>query len=299
MFDFTGRTVIVTGSGAGMGREAAKLFAQLGARVVVNSLSDSAAGTLAEIEAAGGRAIFVQADVGTMAGCEAIVERTLAAFGGIDALVNAAGIVVDGSVETADMDDWDRSMNTNVKSVFMLSRLAMPHLRKAKGCIVNVASVVAVKGVKNRAIYSATKGAMLALSQSMAAEYVAEGIRINCVSPGTVLSPSLQGRIDRTADPAQALRNFVARQPMGRLGTSEEVAKAIVFAAAPDVGFMTGENLFVDGGMSIEKRTKASEISLWFFSLCPYSVTTPASTIFCRLIRMPSLACTQVRPPWK
>lgn len=232
MFDFHDMTVIVTGSGAGMGREAAKLFASYGANVVVNSRSASCESARQEIAEAGGCVISVQADVGTLTGCEQIIRETVDNFGCIDVLVNAAGIVVDGSVETADLDDWDRSMDTNVKSVFMLSRLAMPYLRKTKGSIVNVASVAALKGLKNRAIYSATKGAMIALSQSMAAEYVGEGIRVNCVSPGTVLSPSLQGRIDKTDDPAQAMKNFVARQPLGRLGESDEVAKAIVFAAA-------------------------------------------------------------------
>ena len=251
MFDFTGMTVIVTGSGAGMGREAAKLFAKYGANVVVNSLSDSAKGAQEEIVSAGGSAVFVQADVGQENDCRRLIDETVKAFGRIDVLVNAAGIVVDGSVETADMDDWDRSMNTNVKSVFMLSRFAMPYLRETKGSIVNVASVVAIKGVKNRAIYSATKGAMIALSQSMAAEHIADGVRVNCVSPGTVLSPSLQSRIDNTDDPAAALENFVARQPMGRLGTSEEVAKAIVFAAGQGIGFMSGANIVVDGGMTI------------------------------------------------
>lgn len=251
MFDFKNMTVIVTGSGAGMGREAAKLFAAYGANVVVNSRSKTCEDAREEIEAAGGSVLSVQADVGTMAGCEAIINKAVEKFGRIDVLVNAAGMVVDGSVETANIEDWDRSMDVNVKSVFLLSRLAMPYLRETKGSIVNVASVAAIKGLKNRAIYSATKGAMIALSQSMAAEYVSEGIRINCVSPGTVLSPSLQGRIDRTDDPVQAMQNFVSRQPLGRLGTSDEVAKAIVFAAAQGIGFMTGSNIVVDGGMTI------------------------------------------------
>ena len=251
MFDFKNMTVIVTGSGAGMGREAAKLFAAYGANVVVNSLSGSCYDAREEIAASGGSVIAVQADVGTMAGCEQIIHEAVDKFGRIDVLVNAAGIVVDGSVETANIDDWDRSMDVNVKSVFLLSRLALPYLRKTRGSIVNVASVVAIKGVKNRAIYSATKGALIALSQSMAAEYVSEGIRINCVSPGTVLSPSLQGRIDRTDDPEKTLQNFVARQPLGRLGESDEVAKAIVFAAGQGIGFMTGSNIVVDGGMTI------------------------------------------------
>lgn len=251
MFDFHGMTVIVTGSGAGMGREAAKLFAKYGADVVVNSLSDSAKGTQEEIVNAGGSAVFVQADVGRQADCRRLIDAAVETYGRIDVLVNAAGIVVDGSVETADMDDWDRSMDTNVKSVFMLSRFAMPYLKATRGSIVNVASVAALKGLKNRAIYSATKGAMIALSQSMAAEHIAEGVRVNCVSPGTVLSPSLQGRIDRTEDPQAALAGFVSRQPMGRLGTSEEVAKAIVFAAGQGIGFMSGANIVVDGGMTI------------------------------------------------
>lgn len=251
MFDFHGMTVIVTGSGAGMGREAAKLFAKYGADVVVNSLSDSAKGTQEEIVNAGGSAVFVQADVGRQADCRRLIDAAVETYGRIDVLVNAAGIVVDGSVETADMDDWDRSMDTNVKSVFMLSRFAMPYLKATRGSIVNVASVVALKGLKNRAIYSATKGAMIALSQSMAAEHIADGVRVNCVSPGTVLSPSLQGRIDRTDDPQAALEGFVSRQPMGRLGTSEEVAKAIVFAAGQGIGFMSGANIVVDGGMTI------------------------------------------------
>lgn len=251
MFDFKDMTVIVTGSGAGMGREAAKLFAAYGANVVVNSRTATCEEARAEIEAAGGSVLSVQADVGTMEGCRLIIDKTVEKFGGIDVLVNAAGMVVDGSVETANIEDWDRSMDVNVKSVFLLSRLAMPYLRKTKGSIVNVASVAALKGLKNRAIYSATKGAMIALSQSMAAEYVGEGIRVNCVSPGTVASPSLMGRVNKTEDPEAAMRNFVARQPLGRLGTSDEVAKAIVFAAGNGVGFMTGANIVVDGGMTI------------------------------------------------
>jgi len=251
MFDFKNMTVIVTGSGAGMGREAAKIFAAYGANVVVNSTSDTCEDARREIEAAGGSVMAVRADVGTMEGCQRIIDETIARFGRIDVLVNAAGIVVDGSVETAKIEDWDRSMDVNVKSVFLLSRLAMPYLRKAKGSIVNVASVVAIKGVKNRAIYSATKGAMIALSQSMAAEYVGEGIRINCVSPGTVLSPSLMGRVNKTDDPEAAMRNFEARQPTGKLGSCEDLGKAIVFAAAQGIDFLTGANIVVDGGMTI------------------------------------------------
>ena len=173
------------------------------------------------------------------------------AFGRIDILVNAAGVVVGGSVETVRLEDWDAVMNANARGVFLMCRFAMPYLRKTRGSIVNVASTVAIKGVKDRAAYSAAKGAVLALTRSMAAEYVGEGIRVNCVSPGTVCSPSFQRRVDAAPDPELAMRQFVARQPMGRLGTAAEAARAIVFAAGVDLEFMTGANIVVDGGMTV------------------------------------------------
>ena len=142
-------------------------------------------------------------------------------------------------------------MKVNVKSVYLTSRLAMPYLREKKGVIVNITSTVAIKGVPNRAVYSATKGAILSLSRSMAAEYIGEGIRVNCVCPGTVESASFKRRVAASPDPEQAMKDFVARQPMGRLGTPEELAEAILFAASPDVTFMTGANIVVDGGMTI------------------------------------------------
>lgn len=248
---YRNKTVIVTGSGAGMGQQAALLFAKSGANVVVNSRSDSGLATCEDIRRMGGTAIFVRADVGREEDCARIVHEAVKAFGGIDILVNAAGIVVGGSVETARVEDWDCSMDSNAKSVFLMSRLALPYLREAKGAIVNVASTVAIRGVKDRAIYSATKGAVLALSKSMAIEYAAEGIRVNCVSPGTVYSDSFQKRVDQSKDPQKALCQFIARQPAGRLGTAEEVARAIVFASGADVGFMTGANIVVDGGMTV------------------------------------------------
>ena len=251
MFCFKDKTVLITGSGAGMGRNAAVLFAQYGANVVVNSLSTSGQETCNQILHSGGTAYFFQGDVGKEEVCRALVQAAIDRFGRLDVLVNAAGIVVGGSVETASIEDWDRSMDCNVKSVFLLSRYAMPHLRKTKGCIVNVASTVAIKGVANRAIYSATKGAMIALSQSMAAEYVSDGIRVNCISPGTVDSPSFRQRVNQSPNPQKAMEGFVERQPMGRLGTCDEVAKAIVFASDSEISFMTGANIVVDGGMTI------------------------------------------------
>lgn len=249
--DFSGKTVIVTGAGAGMGKAAAIGFAKRGASLVVNSISDSAAKVCDELTAQGFSAVFVKADVSEAEGAKSLIEAAVKTYGGIDVLVNAAGVVANGSVEECDEETWDNSMKVNVKSVYLTSRLAMPYLRERKGVIVNITSTVAIKGVANRAVYSATKGAILSLSRSMAAEYIGEGIRVNCVCPGTVESASFKRRVAASPDPEQAMKDFVARQPMGRLGTPEELAEAILFAASPNVTFMTGANLVVDGGMTI------------------------------------------------
>lgn len=249
--NFENKTVIITGSGAGIGRAAAFEFAKLGAKLVLNSVSRSAEKVCEEILAAGGEAVFVQADVSTASGAQRLIEAAANTYHRIDVLANIAGIVPGGSVEQCEEEDWDTAMQVNAKSVYLTSRLALPYLRQTKGVIVNTTSTVAIKGVANRAAYSASKGAVLSLSRSMAAEYVSEGIRVNCVCPGTVISPSFMQRVNSSPDPEAAMKNFVARQPMGRLGTSEEVAKAVVFAADSDIGFMTGANIVVDGAMTL------------------------------------------------
>lgn len=242
---------MVTGSGAGIGRASALAFAENGAAVVVNSVSESAAKVCKEIRAAGGDALFVQADVATAEGAEKLIREAVTQYGRIDVLANIAGIVPEGSIEQCSEEEWDKAMTVNVKSVFLTCRAALPALRATRGVVVNITSTVAIKGVTNRAVYSATKGAVLSLSKSMAAEYVSEGIRVNCVCPGTVLTPSLRGRINRTGDPETTMKNYISRQPMGRLGKPEEIAQAVLFAADPAVTFMTGANLVVDGAMTL------------------------------------------------
>lgn len=248
---FEGKTVVVTGAGAGMGKAAARLFAQQGAKVVVNSLSNSGERVCEELFEFGGDTLFVKGDVSDAQDAERLIRMCIEHFGGIDVLVNAAGIVPGGSVEDCDEETWDKAMKTNVKSVYLVSKNALPHLKRSKGVIVNISSTVAIKGVANRAVYSATKGAVLSLSKSMAAEYIRQGVRVNCVCPGTVESESFRARVAASPDPEKAMRDFVERQPMGRLGTPEELAEAIVFAASPKVGFMTGAQIVVDGGMTL------------------------------------------------
>ena len=248
---FQDKAVLITGSGAGIGRETALRFARQGARVVVNSVSRSAKAVQEEIQAEGGQAGFFQADVSVAEQAKALVEFAVARYGKLDILVNNAGIVPGGSVEAISEEEWDRAMTVNVKSVYLMSRYALPYLRQTKGNIVSTASVLAVKGAVNRAAYSATKAAILGLSRSMAKEYVAEGIRVNCVSPCTVLTPSLEKRIAASPDPQQAREEFLTRQPMRRLLTPGEVADAILYLAGDSALSITGFNLVLDGGMTM------------------------------------------------
>lgn len=245
MQEFSQKTIIVTGAGAGIGRAVALAFARRGAdRIIVNSQSSRCEAVCREIEALGCEAYAVCGDIGS----PETVRRLFEVAGSVDVLVNCAGVVPQGDLLAADLTQWDACFNTNVKSVFMTCTEAVRSMRGRGGAIVNVASVAGFKGIKNRALYSATKGAVIALTKSMAAEYVAEGIRINAVSPGTVLSPSLQARIDSAADPEEEKHMFESRQPIGRLGTPEEIAEAILFLASPRNSYMTGENLVCDGG---------------------------------------------------
>lgn len=251
MFQFQGKRVLVTGAGAGIGAAAAKAFAADGALVAVNSVSDSARAVADALCAQGKRALFVKGDVSCPDQAARMVEQTAETLGGIDVVVNCAGIVSGGNVEETELEVWNRTMAVNATGTFLVCKYAMPYLRQAKGVIVNVSSLVAVKGIANRAAYSASKGAVLSLSKAMAADYIGDGVRVNCVCPGTVLSPSLQSRIDSEADPEAAYRRYVSRQAMGRLGTPEEIAAAILFAASAEAGFMNGANIMIDGAASL------------------------------------------------
>jgi len=250
---FSDKVVLITGSGAGIGRAAALAFAREGAKVVVNSQSSaSGAETLGLLKAAGFTALFVQGDVSCSDDAQRIVEAAVAGFGRLDVLVNNAGIVLPGRVDTISEDDWERTFAVNVKGTYLVSRHAVKAMRASGGgVVVQVASVAAQKGLPDRAAYSASKGALLALTRAMARDYLADHIRVNCVSPGTISTPSLEKRLQSFADPQQARAEFTARQPMGRFGRDDEIAAAILFAASDEAAFMNGENISINGGMTI------------------------------------------------
>ncbi len=244
-----GKVAIITGAGGGIGEATAVLFAREGARVCCNSLSASAGQVARHIEEQGGQAVFFQGDVSTEEAAERMVSFTVERYGRLDILFNNAGIVLPGRLDNTTTEDWDRTMAVNVRSTFLVSKYALPEIIRSHGCIINNASVAAIKGLKDRASYSASKGAVLALTRAMAADYLKDGIRINSVSPGTTESPSLERRIAAFADPDQARKDFVARQPMGRLGRPQEIAEAVLFLALST--FCTGLNLSIDGGMTL------------------------------------------------
>ena len=249
---FREKIVLITGAGAGIGMAAAEKFAEAGAMVCVNSLSESALETTNHITKKGQLSFFVQGDVSKETDAGLIVKETVDRFGGLDILVNCAGIVLGGNIEETSLTDWERTMSTNATGVFLMSKFAVPQLRaRGGGVIVNVSSVVAVKGVANRAAYSASKGAVLSLTKAIAADYIKDNIRVNCVCPGTTHTPSLDQRIAASPDPRKALEDFIARQPMGRLGEAGEIAAAILFAASDEASFMNGASIVIDGAVSL------------------------------------------------
>ena len=251
---FSGRVVIVTGAGSGIGRAASLRFAAEGASVgVVDVRLDAAEETVGKIQAEGGTALAVQADVTDAAQVEAAVSAVLDAFGRLDVLYNNAGVGSTGSVAVAEEADWDRCLDVNAKSTFLCSRAAVPHLEAAGGgAIVNQGSVAALVGVPNFAAYCAAKGAVVALTRSMAVDLAPKGIRVNVLCPGTVLTPLMEDLIRARGDGdlEAGLAATVVKYPLGRLGTPEEVAAGAVFLASDDASWMTGSVLTPDGGMT-------------------------------------------------
>lgn len=243
------KVAIITGAGAGIGEATAILFAKEGAKICCNSISKSALSVSEQIKNFGGEAIFVQADVSIEEEAKRIVEKTIENFKKIDILFNNAGIVLGGSIDTISTGDWDRTMAVNVRGIYLVFKYTIPYLKKTKGTIINNSSILALKGVKDRAAYTASKGAVLSLTRAMAADYVEDKVRINAICPGTTDTPSLTERIkNRGGDYEQVRQRYIARQKMGRLGTPQEIAEGVLFLILNE--FCTGISLSIDGGMS-------------------------------------------------
>ncbi|WP_314614015.1 SDR family NAD(P)-dependent oxidoreductase [Streptomyces stackebrandtii] len=241
MSELSGLRAVVTGGASGIGRATAGLLAARGAAVAVLDLDASAVD-----EPPRGYTADVSDDASVRAAVAAVAED----LGGIDILVNNAGIGATGTVEDNDDALWHRVLDVNVLGMVRTTRAALPHLRaSAHASVVNTCSIAATAGIPQRALYSASKGAVLSLTLAMAADHVREGIRVNCVNPGTADTPWVGRLLDQAADPAAERAALDARQPMGRLVTADEVAAAIVYLAGPAAASVTGTALAVDGGM--------------------------------------------------
>ena len=241
--EFDGLAAVVTGAGSGIGLATARLLAARGGRVAALDLDPSGA--------TGDGLLGLVADVTDESSVRAAVDSAAEAFGGLDILVNNAGIGAAGTIEDNGYDEWRRVLDVNVLGIVRTTRAALPYLRRSgSAAIVNTCSIAATAGLPQRALYSASKGAVLSLTLAMAADHVAEGIRVNCVNPATVDTPWVGRLLDAAADPAAERAALAARQPTGRLVTAEEVAAAVAYVASPAAGATTGTALAVDGGMA-------------------------------------------------
>lgn len=245
------KVALITGAGSGIGREAALLFAREGARVVVAEVADEAGrGTVAQIEASGGTARFIHADVSQAADARAMVEAAEKAYGRLNVIFNNAGIfpAADGSVVDTDEETWDLVLRVNLKGVFLGCKYAIPALLRAGGgSIINTASFVALMGAATPQIaYTASKGGVLALTREIAVEFARRGIRANALCPGPVDTPLLS---ELFSDPARRARRMV-HIPPGRLARPEEVAQAALFLASDESSYVNGAAFTVDGGIT-------------------------------------------------
>ncbi len=237
-----GKTALVTAAGQGIGKATAELFAAEGANVLAADINEVG---LAQLSGVRSKVL----DVTDGAAVKALAEEV----GAVDVLFNCAGFVHHGTILEVSDDDWSFSFDVNVRGMYLMIRNFLPAMLDGAGAsIINMASVASsVRGLVDRCAYGASKAAVIGLTKSVAADYVGKGIRCNAICPGTVATPSLEERIAALPDPVKARTNFVARQPMGRLGTPEEIAELCVYLAADESAYMTGGVISIDGGMTI------------------------------------------------
>lgn len=245
-----GKVALVTGGASGIGEATARVFVREGAKVAVADLrGDGAERVASEIRAAGGAAIAIAGDTSVEADARRMVEETERAFGSLDAVVNAAGIECPKPILDTTEEEWDRVMDVNAKGVFLVSKHAIPAMRRAGGgSIVNVSSVLGLIGSRAFAAYHASKGAVRLLTKTTALSHAREGIRANSIHPGIIDTPMVRERIGAAADPAAEEARWARVHPMRRFGKPEEVAYAAVYLASDEAAFVTGSELVIDGG---------------------------------------------------
>ena len=241
-----GKKILVTAAGQGIGKATAIAFHKEGAHVTATDLNDK---TLADLNKE-----YPEIKVQKLDSTDnnAILEFTKS-LDKVDVLFNAVGFVHHGTILDCEEKDWDFSFDVNIKSMYFMCRAILPFMIKQKGgSIINISSIASsLKGLPNRFVYGASKAAIIGLTKSIASDFVKQNIRCNAIAPGTVFSPSWQERVNQSPDPVQAKKDFIARQPMGRLGTAEEIASMAIYLAGDESTFTTGNTFSVDGGMTI------------------------------------------------
>nr|WP_316655896.1 SDR family oxidoreductase [uncultured Gellertiella sp.] len=237
-----GRVVVITAAAQGIGRATAERFVSRGAKVIATDINEVALSTLEGAEKKKLNVLDSEA-----------VRAFVAEVGTVDVLFNCAGFVHAGSILDAEEKDWDFAFDLNAKAMYRLCKAVLPGmLAQGRGSIINMASVASsVKGVPNRFVYCASKAAVIGLTKAIAADFVTKGIRCNAICPGTVDSPSLHDRLRATGDYEKAMAEFIGRQPMGRIGTPEEIARLVTYLASDDAAFTTGQTHVIDGGWSL------------------------------------------------
>ncbi len=246
------KVAIITGSAKGIGRGCALVFAEEGSRVAVIDIDEEAGRkTVEEIKSKGREAKFFKTDVSDSGQVQSMISEVVQAFGQIDIMFNNAGYHISKDVEKTSEDEWDLIINTNLKSVFLCSKYAIPYLRKTKGCIINMSSMVGLIGQSNAGAYSASKGGIVAITKGMALDYAKDGIRVNCICPGWVETPLVDDWFGQQEDPKKAREYIYSVHPLGRIATMEEVGRATLFLASADASFVTGVALPVDGAVSL------------------------------------------------
>jgi NAD(P)-dependent dehydrogenase (short-subunit alcohol dehydrogenase family) len=242
-----GKVAFVTGFGSGLGQAIAMLFAKLGA-VVAGTSTTEAKGrdTVRMIESSGGKTLFRPGDVSDSKQMKALIDETVKRFGGLDIVVNSAGVRTNGSITEITEEQWDRTIDVNLKGVFVVSRLAIPEMiKRGGGVILNIGARSGIAGQAGRAAYCASKGGMITLTEAMAMDYAREKIRVNCICPGPTRTPMVD-----TSTP-EKLARYKTRVPLGRIGDPEDIAQAALYLASDDASMVTAAILPVDGGMRL------------------------------------------------